>query len=185
MALALINALLDISKIEAGAVVLDLSTVAIDETIDACLALLRNIAIEAGVALIPPERTGCVLSADALRLKQVLINILSNGIKFTPRGGRVAVSAEAKGDQVEITVTDTGCGIAAKDIDRVVLPFVQVDSAFNRSHSGTGLGLPIAKQFCELHGGTLELSSEERRGTTVRISLPILSEKEMPKSAFG
>src|SRR5579885_3755032 len=108
--------------------------------------------------------------ADPLRLKQVVLNLLSNAVKFTPEGGRVAVSGglAANGDFM-LSIVDTGIGIAAEDIARVLEPFGQVDTTLHRRYEGTGLGLPLAKALVELHEGTLTLKSTLGGGTTVTV----------------
>src|SRR4029078_7224283 len=112
------------------------------------------------------------LWADERRLQQVLTNLLSNAVKFTPRRGRIRVSAAASDDGVAIAVSDSGIGMAPEEIPKALMPFGQVDSALSRKHEGTGLGLPLAKQLAELHGGTLTTESAGNVGTTVTIPLP-------------
>jgi len=110
--------------------------------------------------------------ADKRRLQQVLINLLSNAIKFTPAGGTVRISA-AKGESgVIISIADTGIGIAPADIPKALERFGQVDSRISRTYEGAGLGLPLAKQLIELHGGTLTIDSAVGQGTTVTVTLP-------------
>ena len=119
-------------------------------------------------------------SAEPLRLhvdiraaKQILLNLLTNAIKFTPRGGGVIVAVEPdSAGKIALSVTDTGIGIAPQDLQRVMEPFAQVDNALNRKHSGTGLGLPLSRMLAELHGGKLLLTSRLGQGTTVKVDLP-------------
>ena len=171
--LDLINSVLDLSKIEAGLLRLDLDTVDLSDLIRSSVTVMSGLAHEAGVKLAVEGEIGTTdFDGDELKLKQVLLNIISNAIKFTPRGGRVTVDAQANAKSIVIAVADTGCGINAQDLDRIGRPFVQVDSSLGRKHAGTGLGLSIAKQLCELHGGTLDLSSVVGQGTIVTISLP-------------
>jgi signal transduction histidine kinase len=112
------------------------------------------------------------IPGDYLRLRQILLNILSNAIKFTPRGGSVSVTLNFTETIAEILVTDSGCGISEEDLDRVMLPFVQAASSLSRKFPGSGLGLPISRELCSLHDGALEIDSAEGKGTIVRISLP-------------
>jgi signal transduction histidine kinase len=112
------------------------------------------------------------MRADPRRLKQALINLLGNAVKFTPAKGTITVSARETGEGVAIAVTDTGIGIAQEDIPRALERFGQVDSRLSRKYEGVGLGLPLAKQFVELHGGTLTLESTLNIGTTMTITLP-------------
>jgi signal transduction histidine kinase len=110
--------------------------------------------------------------ADERRLRQILINLLSNAVKFTAEGGEVNLSTLRVSEGLAIEVCDTGIGIAAGDIPKVLTPFGQVDSKVSRQHEGTGLGLPLVKHLAELHGGTLNLASELNVGTTVTVLLP-------------
>ena len=113
------------------------------------------------------------LMVDETKLKQALLNILSNAVKFTPEGGGVALSATRGVDGTfTIEVRDTGCGIDPDDIPRVLRPFERVDSVYVSKHAGTGLGLPIAKTMIELHGGEMEIDSTPGEGTCVRLTLP-------------
>jgi two-component system, cell cycle sensor histidine kinase PleC len=113
------------------------------------------------------------IGGDYLKLKQVLLNIVSNAIKFTPSGGTVNVDLRFTESDATITVNDTGCGIPNRDLERVMLPFVQVENSMSRKFGGSGLGLPIARELCSLHGGSLEIDSVEGQGTKVCISLPL------------
>src|SRR5258708_24560405 len=111
--------------------------------------------------------------ADERRIKQVLVKVISNGVKFTPTCGRVTIDAARMPDgTVELKITDTGIGIDHDQIARVFLPFVQVDASLSRSREGVGLGLAIAKGLIELHGGEIYLESAPERGTVVRLVLP-------------
>ncbi len=171
--LDLINSVLDLSKIEAGLLRLDLDRVALDDLIRSSVTVMSGLAHEADIKLTVDGEIGATdFVGDELKLKQVLLNIISNAIKFTPRGGEVTINARTNTETVVIAISDTGCGINAQDLDRIGRPFVQVDSSLGRKHAGTGLGLSIAKQLCELHGGSLELSSVVGQGTIVTIALP-------------
>jgi signal transduction histidine kinase len=113
------------------------------------------------------------MEADPLRLRQVLLNLLTNAVKFTPAGGYIAVSTSVAASELRITVKDSGEGIAPEDISRVLEPFTQVSKDMNYAQEGTGLGLSNSKGLVELHGGRLELASAPNLGTTVTINLPI------------
>jgi two-component system cell cycle sensor histidine kinase PleC len=143
------------------------------ELVEASLALVSSLAQSGGITLSTdlPEDS-LEVPGDFMKLKQVLLNILSNAIKFTPAGGQVTTKVAFIQDRAEITVTDTGCGIAEADLERVTLPFVQVETALSRKFAGSGLGLAIARELCTLHAGRLDIESVEGEGTTVRISLP-------------
>ncbi len=170
--LGVINTLLDISKIEARHAVLRLEPVEMDEVIDDALRLSRPLATAAGVTVNFDMRPMPRLNGDRRALYQVMVNLLSNAIKFTPKGGRIDVSAGASSAGLTVTISDTGVGISASDLARVLQPYQQVDTAVAREHKGTGLGLPLAKQFAELHGATFTLASELGRGTTVTMVFP-------------
>ena len=171
--LAIINELLDLSLIDSGEMKLDESLVQIDKIAESSVALLRSKAAAKGIKLAhaapcnPP-----LLRGDARRIKQAVLNLLTNAIKFTPSGGSVDISASWSDDGMALTVSDTGIGIAPADLERVMKPFVQVENWLARKHEGAGLGLAITKSICELHGGTLVLESALGKGTVARILLP-------------
>jgi PAS domain S-box-containing protein len=171
--LELINTILDLSKIEAGSLQLNLTPVDPHELLRGSISFVANMAQESGVKLSMkvPDNTPEIVG-DFLKLKQVLINILSNAVKFTEAGGKVSAGVTVDAKQMTITVTDTGCGISQDDLERVMLPFVQAENSLSRRYSGSGLGLAIARELVTLHGGTIAIESEAGRGTTVRIALP-------------
>ncbi|MCW5732248.1 MAG: response regulator [Alphaproteobacteria bacterium] len=171
--LELINDILDLSKIEAGKLDLLESVIEIGELVESCLRPMQARSSESGIRLVtalPRDLPG--LWADARKMRQILFNLISNSMKFTQPGGRVEVRAELDGEGLELAVADDGIGIAQEDIPRVLTPFVQVESTLTRRHSGTGLGLPIARSLAELHGGSLSIESAPGAGTTVRVRMP-------------
>ncbi len=171
--LDVINDMLDIAKLQSATTELRLQRFPSRTIIDAAVRIVRKNGEQAGIKLevaIPSNLP--TIEADPLRLRQVLLNLLSNAIKFTPRGGTVSVSAELCEAGLAITVRDTGIGMAAEDIPRALLPFVQVDNSLSRKHGGTGLGLPLSKLFVDLHGGKLDISSAPGEGTSVTVVLP-------------
>jgi signal transduction histidine kinase len=172
--LGVINDILDIAKIEAGQ--LDLREDAFDagRVLDACISMLSNRAEEADVHLIcEGGESQVTIWGDEKKFKQIVLNLLSNAIKFTPEGGNVTLSTGSDGEgDFKLTVSDTGIGIAESDLEKALAPFSQVDNAQQRSHEGTGLGLPISRALAELHGGSLEIQSEPGLGTTVTVRLP-------------
>jgi len=113
-----------------------------------------------------------LLNADRRRIKQILINLAGNAVKFTPDGGQVRLAAHRTASALILSVSDTGIGIAQEDIPRAMERFGQVDSSLSRKYEGTGLGLPLARQLAELHGGQLILGSAPGVGTTVTVNLP-------------
>jgi signal transduction histidine kinase len=172
--LKVIKDLLDISKIEAGTTELVEEEVDIHQIIEICVGMVRDRAVQSGVELVNEVSSGLpVLYADPTQLKQILLNLLTNAIKFTAAGGRITVAADLGEDRrLAVKITDTGSGIAAADIPWVLEPFGQVSDVMTRSHDGAGLGLPLAKSMTELHGGTFDLESEVGVGTTVTVCFP-------------
>ena len=171
--LALINEILDMARVDAGQI--DLHEEVFDPApmIDQCFRMVATQAEKAGVEISADIATDLpILNADQRRIKQVLINLLSNSVKFTPAGGRVKLSAHCSAHGLVMVVTDTGIGIAPQDIPKALERFGQVDSSLARKYEGTGLGLPLSKQMMELHGGSLVLESQAGAGTTVTVTLP-------------
>lgn len=171
--LSLVNDILDIAKIEAGKTDLARDDIDLGDLIGSAVDLVRNFAERNAVAI--EVRLGHEpqnLTADALRIRQVLVNILSNAIKFTPAGGSIRITTACRPDGVAITVRDTGIGMSADGIGKALEPFGQVENEFSRRYDGTGLGLPLAKELVELHGGRVDITSEPGCGTTVVVILP-------------
>ena len=176
--LELINTILDLSKIEAGQLELDLEPVDLCDLTRTSLALVSGMAHDGQITVTTDIPEVCPeFRGDFLKLKQVLLNIFSNAIKFTPAGGKVAVRVGFTESRAAVVVSDTGCGIPAADLKRVTMPFVQVASSLSRKYGGSGLGLSIARQLCTLHGGNLTIRSTEGKGTTVRITLPLTAKQ--------
>src|SRR4030095_9111837 len=157
--LALINDILDLSKIEAGRMELDVSEVHLPAALDNALTLVRERAGRRDIALglTVDERLGQI-RADERKVRQVVLNLLSNAIKFTPEGGRIEVRAAAVDGSVEVSVTDTGVGIAPEDQEAIFEEFKQVGTAAKKVE-GTGLGLALSRKFIELHGGHIRVAS--------------------------
>jgi signal transduction histidine kinase len=171
--LSLINDVLDVARLDAGRVTLDEEAIDLGEAVDEAMRLVTPQANDGQLTLglrIAPDVP--FVSGDRRRLRQVLVNLLSNAVKFTPAGGRVTVTATATSDGVSISVSDTGIGMRAEDIPTALDRFGQIDSRLARRYEGTGLGLPLAKELMELHGGTLSIESEIGVGTTVTVLLP-------------
>jgi PAS domain S-box-containing protein len=176
--LTLINDVLDLAKIEAGKMDLRLAPVALPELCQLCLTLVQPQALQKHISIsmdLDPSLT--VIEADELRLKQAIINLLDNAIKFTPPEGQVSLvvgqESDSCGDQVlVITVTDTGIGIAPADHDRLFESFVQLDSSLTREHGGTGLGLALVKRIAEIHGGQVTVASDLGQGSQFTLRLP-------------
>jgi cell cycle sensor histidine kinase DivJ len=171
--LELINGILDMSKIEAGKFELSEEIFDLAEVAASSVRFVRQQAERAGVALkiaIAPAAQS--VFADKRAVKQVLVNLLSNGVKFTPRGGEVRLSASLDSKGIEIAVKDSGVGISAKDLARLGRPFEQVEGEHVRAKEGTGLGLALVKAFASMHGGEATIESTLGIGTTVHVRLP-------------
>lgn len=172
--LSLITDILDLSKAEAGRLSLREEVVNLTDVLDGCMRMFRERAAEGGVRLrFDMPETSVKLRADPRLLRQSFINLISNAVKFTERGGAVVLSIGRMVDgSVCVRVEDTGIGIAQEDIAKVVEPFVQVESAYSRGYDGTGLGLPLAKKIMELHSGALDIESEIGIGTVITAHFP-------------
>jgi two-component system cell cycle sensor histidine kinase PleC len=175
--LALINDILDMSKIEAGKMTLRFDPISLEEVAEDAVRLVRNRAETAGLALCIEFPELPEVEADYRAVKQVLLNLLSNAVKFTPRGGRIAIKADLRDDprgrRVRVTVQDSGIGISAEDLARLAMPFEQIENQQAKTQQGTGLGLALSKSLVEMHGGLLDLKSAPGQGTAASFSLPV------------
>jgi PAS domain S-box-containing protein len=172
--LDLINDLLDMSKIEAGKHDLHVEEFSAGEVIEATTRLLsvraENRRITISTAVSPPD---ALVAADPRAFKQILLNLISNAVKFTDPGGAIEISATSDGEWLRLTVRDTGIGIPAEMLPRLAQPFEQVTSDPSRTHGGSGLGLALVKSLAQLHGGQFALESKQGHGTTVTVTLPL------------
>ncbi len=170
----MVEELLDVSRISAGTVTLNPSAVAVGPVLDAAVESVRPAADAKGVSLVKRlSDSDLAVHADARRLQQIVWNLLSNAVRFTPAGGRVEVSLRRDGNEVELRVADTGCGIPAEFLPHVFERFRQGDSSTTRAHGGLGLGLAIVSDLVELHGGTVRAESAgEGQGATFTVRLP-------------
>ena len=173
--LSLINDVLDLAKIEAGRMELELSEVALPDVLRSAVSMHSERAsrggIELGLSTAPDEIT---VTADERRVRQVVFNLLSNAVKFTPADGRIDISARTTDGHVEVAVADTGPGIAAEELETIFEQFEQASDG--KQAEGTGLGLPLSRKLVELHGGRLWVESEPGRGSTFRFTLPVRQE---------
>ncbi len=172
--LALINDILDVSKIQAGKLDVELESVDVGDAVCSCQLIIDSKAKEKDITLIFDVAANLPkIHADPLRVKQILINILSNAVKFTTDKGKVDCKAVDTGDgYVCISVQDTGQGMSETELDTALRPFGQVNSGFNKQHEGTGLGLPISNELTKMHNGSLQVQSSKGVGTVVSIFLP-------------
>jgi signal transduction histidine kinase len=171
--LSLVNDLLDLSKLDAGKLELRVEPVEILKIIIDCVRSVETQSARDHIGISVRVYDGVDrLCGDNKRLHQMLLNLLSNALKFTPVGGDISIDVFRRGPDIAISVSDSGIGIKAEDIPKVLEPFGQIDSALSRKHQGTGLGLPLTKELAELHGGSLTMESNVDVGTTVTITLP-------------
>jgi cell cycle sensor histidine kinase DivJ len=172
--LSLVNSILDISRLEAGAFNAKPEPFRFEDAVEMCRSMLAQQAREKGIALTTeiPAEVG-EIHADKRAVKQMLINLVCNAIKFTPNGGSVSVGAKRTGSHLHFWVADTGIGITRHDLARLGQPFVQVDNDYTRSFEGAGLGLSLVKGLVALHQGSMSIDSEPDHGTTVTIDLPV------------
>ena len=172
--LQIINDILDLCKIEAGKMELIEESLGLRQIIANSVQLVSEKAKEHGIVIsVEIAENVPNVRADERKIKQALINILSNAVKFTPAGGKLTVASRIENDgKLAISISDTGLGISPENQEQIFNPFVQVDSGLSRKFDGTGLGLPLSKAMVELHGGTLDLESAVGVGTTVTIRLP-------------
>lgn len=170
--LSLINDILDMSKIEAGKMTLNAEAMQVNDMINQVIRIVRGRADENRLTLNYTAVDLPEIEADSRAVKQILLNLLTNAIKFTPEGGTVTAETAYNSAGVIIKVTDSGIGIAKEDIDRLAQPFEQIESEHSRQHEGTGLGLALSKSLVELHGGNLKIESVLGEGTTITFTLP-------------
>jgi signal transduction histidine kinase len=171
--LSLINDILDLSKVEAGHMELDVKRVDLRSAIANCLTLIRERAHRQGLHLrCDPASMPAAWDLDERKFKQVVLNLLSNAVKFTPQGGEVGVTARQADDFLEIDIWDTGVGIAPADLAAIFEEFRQVRGPGETKHEGTGLGLTLSRRLVALHGGTLAVQSEPGRGSTFTARFP-------------
>ncbi|MFC5067835.1 ATP-binding protein [Flaviflagellibacter deserti] len=171
--LDVINDILEMARIEQGHRSLRIEEVDLDATVLDALRVITPLSEEKGLALRAEAATGIVARADRRALKQILLNLVSNAVKFTPPGGRVAVRLRQVGGAVNIYVEDTGIGIAREALARLGRPFEQVENQFTKTHKGSGLGLAIARSLVELHEGSMRIRSTPGVGTVVLVRLPL------------
>ncbi len=173
--LTLINDILDLSKIEAGRVELDLTETLVEPLCQSSLRMVKEQAKKKDLNVrFEQDNSARALLADERRLKQMLVNLLINAVKFTPPGGKMGlkVTAYPENGEIAFTVWDTGIGISSEDIPRLFKPFVQLDSRLSREHTGTGLGLALTAQMARLHGGNVSVESLPEQGSRFTITLP-------------
>jgi signal transduction histidine kinase/ActR/RegA family two-component response regulator len=179
--LSLINDILDLSKTTAGKLDIHPETISIEEVCQASLMFIKELARKKSITVeYQQDKDAKTIIADPRRFKQILVNLLSNAVKFTPEKGHIKLSIQADADleQIHFAVSDDGIGIAANDLERLFTPFTQLDGRLNRQYEGTGLGLALVLQLTEIHGGSVQVESEVRKGSTFTVSVPWQTHKE-------
>lgn len=177
--LDMINDILDMAKIEAGKMSIHVQLIDPVDPVDAAIRMIRRKAEDAGIRLIlDAEKDLPEIAADHRAIRQMVLNLVSNSIKFTDKDGRIAVSIKRRDSFIRFAVSDTGIGIPEEDIPRLATPFEQVNGDSDRNYEGTGLGLALTKSFAEMHGGKMNIASQKGRGTTVAFYLPIKAPKQ-------
>jgi signal transduction histidine kinase/CheY-like chemotaxis protein len=180
--LELINDILDLSKIEAEKLELNLNQFSLGDICQGCIQITRGLAQEKSLSVsFSMDPASIVMVADARRLKQMLVNLLSNAIKFTPEGGSIGLQVHGRREerQVLLTVSDTGIGIKSEDFPRLFQAFTQLDARLARQYTGTGLGLSLVKRLAEMHGGSVSVESEFGKGSRFTIKLPWLPDNPL------
>ncbi|MFA7382178.1 MAG: ATP-binding protein [Desulfurivibrionaceae bacterium] len=174
--LELINEILDLAKVEAGKMILEINRFTLKTLLDAAMIMFKEKALKHGVSLeldLDSALNETIIEADARKLKQILFNLLSNALKFTSDGGSVRLSAEQEGDFFRVTVADTGIGISQENIGRLFQSFAQLESPYAKKYEGTGLGLALTRKLVELHGGRIWVESEEGKGSSFIFTIPV------------
>jgi cell cycle sensor histidine kinase DivJ len=179
----MVNSFLDASRIESGRFELKVERFDLAELVRSSCAIVDVKSAESGVRLstVAPME-GVTFEGDQRACRQIVINLVSNAVKFTPRGGRVKVQLRRVGSLIELTVDDTGIGIAASDLARLGDPFFQAKSSYDRPYEGTGLGLSVVRGLVGLHGGSLQIESTPGAGTCVAVRLPVERPEEAPSA---
>ena len=181
--LTLINSILDYSKIESGTMKLTPTRLQVVTIVKASAHMLRNMAHTAGVTIkVEAQPDMPEILADERAMRQIMVNIISNAIKFNANGGSIAIDASATSDGINVVISDTGTGIPNEEIERIMRPFEQLDNKYSRTRDGTGLGLSIVEGLIRLHGGAIQIASEVGKGTKVTVRLPKAPEPSIGSS---
>ncbi len=170
--LEMINDILDLSKIEAGKMFLQLEEFAIVDAVEEVNAIIKALALKKNIELTLECQQNATIHADRVKVKQIFYNLLSNAVKFTPEGGEVTTHLEVTPTDLQVKVIDTGIGIAEEDRMKLFAPFTQIDTSKSRRYGGTGLGLALTQRLIELHGGQIHVTSEEGKGSTFSFNIP-------------
>jgi signal transduction histidine kinase len=184
--LDLVNDIMDLSRLEGGAIRLNLASTPINEVVESCVTALETLAVRKGIRLEQKLATGLPdIPIDASKLRQVIVNLLNNAVKFTETGGTIEIGTRMLEDHVVVEVTDSGIGIPARDLNRIFDLFTRSDVAVNRQYEGLGLGLHLVKRLVELHGGRIWVESTPGKGSRFYFSLPIGHAVPAPAAAVA
>jgi len=184
--LDMINDILDMAKIEAGKMTINPQPIDPVDPVDAAVRMIRRKASDKDIEIVLDVQPGLPeIDADHRAIRQMVLNLVSNAIKFTNGGGKITVTVQQHGPDIQVSVTDTGIGIPAEDLPRLTRPFEQATGSRDRNYEGTGLGLALTKSFAEMHGGHMTISSIEGEGTTVSFTLPINGPEEAANDTEG
>src|SRR5664279_4516624 len=178
--LGVINDVLDMSRIEAGRMLLHPEELVLDDLVEESIRVVSTMAAAQQIEVIPEIGRGLAMRGDRRALTQIMLNLLSNAVKFTPAGGRIRVRARAIGSAITFSVADSGIGIPREALNKLGRPFEQVSNQFTKNHRGSGLGLAIANSQASLHGGAMRIRSTEGRGTIVSVRLPVTPDPQEP-----
>ncbi|SFM55316.1 sensor histidine kinase [Methanolobus profundi] len=171
--LTIINDILDLSKIEAGEMELNYEEVFVTDIIDEVVMNISPLSSQNNLLIDTSNIDDVIITADRKKIRQILLNLVGNSVKFTPSGGTIKIFTFLKDEMINICVQDTGIGISSDDQKKLFEPFQQLDSALSRKYDGTGLGLSLVKKLTEMHNGTVSVESELNKGSTFTISLPM------------
>ena len=181
--LGVINDILDMSRIEAGRMVLDLEDLVLDDLVEESLRIVSAQAAAQRIEVVSEVGQDLRMRGDRRALKQIMLNLLSNAVKFTPAGGRITIRARATGGAITFSIADTGIGIPKDALKKLGKPFEQVENQFTKSHRGSGLGLAITSSLAALHAGAMRIRSREGKGTIVSLRLPVSPPTDVERSA--
>lgn len=188
--LSIINDILDMTKIEVGTFALNETVVSLDQIVSDAHRLIKTSAEEKGISFPPPEvpKDDVQLRCDPTRIRQILLNLLSNSVKFSDSGGTVTLAARVNGGDVTIEIKDSGIGISEEHLEHVLAPFSQIERSYSRNHDGVGLGLTLSDSLVRQHGGSLKIRSALGQGTSVEVNLPgrrvVASERSPPSGRY-
>jgi signal transduction histidine kinase len=179
--LQLINDILDLAKVESGTIEIRQETISLSDAMTTVKSVVEPLAGKKNISIVvEPSNSSDYVMADPARFKQILYNLISNAIKFTPSGGKVTLSTADRDGFAEVSVTDTGIGISKKDQKRIFSEFLQVEGSYSRKYEGTGLGLALTRKLVELHGGTIEVDSYPGKGSKFTFTIRLEKEDGQP-----